>query len=117
MKDALRGSILLNFQNSTLCELACIFRGMDINQDISWAIAKIQELDKHYLARGLSELRELFKKDDNVSSVPGLNQRMDRVVWWMDALVDRELENTPDEKLLGLVNARRSVPIEPPAAP
>jgi replicative superfamily II helicase len=101
MKDALRGSILLTFQNSTLCELARIFRGMDINQDISWAIAKIQGLDKHYLARGLRELRELFKKNDNVSSVPGLNQRMDRVDWWMDAMVDRELENTPDKKYLG----------------
>jgi hypothetical protein len=26
---------------------------------------------------------------------------MDRVDWWMDAMVDRELENTPDKKYLG----------------
>ena len=114
MKDALRGSILLTFQNSTLCELARIFRGMDINQDISWAIAKIQGLDKHYLAIGLSELSELFKKDDNVSSVPGLNQRMDRVAWWMNAMVDRELENIQDKKHLSWLTRIRACRLNRP---
>ena len=101
MKDALKGSIFLIFRNSTLCELARIFRGMEIHQDISWTITKIQGLDKHYLDRGFGDLRELFKKDDSVSSVPGLNQRMDRVAWWIVRYGGPRIrEHTSDKKHL-----------------
>ena len=74
MKDALRDSIFQTCQNSTLVELARIFRSTEIYQDICWTIAKIQEIDKHYLDRRLVGLRELFKNDDKVSSVPDLNR-------------------------------------------
>ena len=101
IKDTLRDSIFQTCQNSTVCELARIFRGMDIQDDISWTIAKIQWFDKHYLYRGFGELRELFIKDDSVSPVLGLNQRMDKIAWWIEALVDREIENTPVQKQMG----------------
>ena len=95
MKEALKGSIFLTFQNSTLCELARIFRGTDIHQDIC-------------------ELRELFKKDDNVGSVPGLNQRMDKIAWWIYAMVCRELENAPDKKHLSWLTRIRACQLNRP---
>ena len=80
MKEALKGSIFLTFQNNTLCDLARIFRGTDIHQDISWTITKIQRVDKSYLYRELGELRELLKKEENLSSFQGLNQTDDRLI-------------------------------------
>jgi hypothetical protein len=100
MKDALKGCIFLTFRNSTLCELERIFCSTDIHRDISLTIAKIQGLDKHLLDKGLGDLRELFKKDASVSSVPGLNQRMDRVACRIDDIVNCEFENTSDKKHL-----------------
>ena len=114
MKEALKGSIFLTFRNSTLCELARIFRGTDIHQDISWTIAKIQRVDKSYLYRELGELRELLKKDDNVGSVPGLNQRMDKITWWIHAMVCRELENAPDKKHLSWLTRIRACRLNRP---
>jgi len=114
MKDALKGSIFLTFRNSTLCELAHIFRGTDIHQDICWTIAKIQGFDKSYLNRGLGDLRELFKKDDNVSSIPGLKQRMNRVAGWIVTTVDRELENIPDKKHLSVLTRIRACHLNRP---
>ena len=98
IKDALRDSIFQTCQNSTLCELARIFRGMDIQDDISWTICKIQGFDKHYLYRGFCELRKLLKRDDSVSPVLGLNQRMDRMACRIETLVDHEIDNTPVQK-------------------
>src|SRR5208283_3541206 len=46
----------------------------------------------------LGDLRELFKKDDNVSSIPGLKQRVNGVACWIVTMVDRELENIPDKQ-------------------
>jgi superfamily II DNA/RNA helicase len=100
MIDSLKRSIFLTLRNGTLCELECIFRGTDIHRDISLTIAKIQGLDKHYLDRGLGDLRGLFKTDDYVGSVQGLNQRMDSIACQIDAIVNCEFENTPDKKHL-----------------
>ena len=93
MKDALRDSIFQTCQNSTLVELARIFRSTEIYQDICWTIAKIQEIDKHYLDRRLVGLRELFKNDDKVSSVPDLNKTVDRLPPRIANLVKKGLEN------------------------
>jgi hypothetical protein len=109
MKDALKSSIFQTFRNSTLCELANTFRGMDIQDDIYWTIAKIQWFDKHYSYRGFGELRELFKKDDSVSPILDLNQRMDRIAWWIETLVDREIENTPDQKQMSWLTHVKAV--------
>jgi len=93
MKDALKSSIFQTFRNSTLCELARIFRGTDIHHDISWTIAKIQRLDKSFLDRRMGELRELLKNDDNVSSIPDLNKTVDRLTPRIANLVKQGLEN------------------------
>ena len=117
MKDALRDSIFQTFRNSTLCELARIFRGTEIHQDICWTITKIQGFDKRYLDRGLGELRELFKKDDNVSSVPGLNQRVDRLASSDSYYGGPRIRKHSMTKKLELVNPRQNVPVKPPTAP
>ena len=98
MNSALKGSIFQTLRNSTLCELANTFRGTEIHQNICWTIAKIQGFDKSYLNRGLGDLRESFKKGDNVGSIPGLKQRVNGVACWIVTTVDRELENIPDKK-------------------
>jgi hypothetical protein len=114
MKDALKGSIFLTFRNSTLCELAHIFHGTNIHQDICWTITKIQGFDKLYLNRGLGELRELFKKDDNISSVPGLRQRVYGIAWRIVTMVDHELENTPNKKNLSWLTRVRACRLDRP---
>jgi hypothetical protein len=93
MKDTLKDSIFQICQNSTLFELARIFRGTDIHHNISWTIAKIQGLDKSFLDRRMGELKELLKNDDNVSSIPDLNKTVDRLTPWIANLVKQGLEN------------------------
>jgi len=95
---ALKLSIFLTLRNDTLCELERIFCISDIHRDISWTIAKIRELDKHYLDMGLGDLRELFKKDASVSMFPGLNQKINSIACRIDDIVNDGFEITLDKK-------------------
>lgn len=108
LKSPLRNSLVESFQNSTLFELARVFRNKDIHQDICWMITAIERVDKHYLARGLGELGELLKLDDNLGSIPGLKQTRDRLAWRIANLVEHELETILDIKELGWLNRVRA---------
>jgi len=107
MKKALTNYIIQSFQNSTLVDLARIFHDTDIHQDICWTITEILGVDKRYLARGLGELGELLKQDDNLGSILGLKQKVDRLIWWIADLVEHELGNIHSRKDLSWLNRIR----------